>query len=180
MIAQRNWVEATCLIVAFALCLSYPYTAYAVGPAVLPALVVGGLALVATLRRPEYGLAVALALVPLAPIQVGGGQPLLILLPALALGLLLYGALTDARAGRLPGAAVAIIALLAVSGVSVLQAIEPSDSLADLSWLAVAVAFMLATLQICHTRRQARNGACSTSGARQPAGMGSSAVASGA
>lgn len=154
MIAHRNWLEAAGLIGALSLALLYPLSAYALGPAVLPALLAAGAALVATLRRPEYGLAVGLALVPLASISLGGRQPLLLVLAGLVFGLLLYGALTGARAGRLPATGLAVIALLLVSGASTLSAIEPADALADLFWLTVAVVFLLATLQICHERRQ--------------------------
>lgn len=154
MIAHRTWLEAIGLTGALALALLYPVTAYAIGPAVLPVLLAAGAVLVATLRRPEYGLATGLALVPVSSMSLAGGQPLLPLLAATAFGLVVYGALTGARAGRMPAAGLAAIALLVVSGFATLAAIEPSDAVADIFWLTVAVAFLVATLQICHERRQ--------------------------
>ena len=110
---------------------------------------------IATLRRPEVGIALALAIAPVAGIAVGGARPLLFALFALALGVFAYGLLRrHAAAARLPAVALAALVLLGLAIASALQALEPGQALADITWLAVAVALMLATLQICQTRRQ--------------------------
>ena len=135
--------------------LLWPWTAYAVSPFALPALFAAGAVCIATLRRPEVGIALALAIAPVAGIAVGGARPLLFALFALALGLFAYGLLRrHAAAARLPAVALAALVLLGLAIASALQALEPGQALADITWLAVAVALMLATLQICQTRRQ--------------------------
>jgi len=136
--------------------LLWPWSAYAVSPVALPAMLGVTAAFVATVRRPEIGIALALAIAPVAALPVGGTRPFAFALAALAVGLLVYGplAMRDG-AGRLPAVAVSALVFLGLAVASALQALEPAEALSDLTWLAVAVALMVATLQICRTRRQA-------------------------
>jgi O-antigen ligase len=127
---------------------------------------VGIAALVVT--RPEYGLAIAVALAPLtnwqANVRVARGvvveKPFHILLPALVFSVLIYGLLTSrADARRLPArypsrVAVGMLVFLASALISSVQGLQPSASVEKVFLLLTAVALLLAVLQICRTREQ--------------------------
>lgn len=154
--AHRLRREGMLLLAGTPIALLWPWSANAISPLALPALLAASAALVATVRRPEIGIALALTIAPVAALYVGGTQPLLFGLVGLTVGLLVYGPLTaHGIAGRLPPVSIAALVFLGLSVASALQAIEPTKAVSDLTWLAVAVALMVATLQICHTRRQA-------------------------
>jgi O-antigen ligase len=133
----------------------FPLTAYAVSPVVVPALLAALAAAVVVLRRPEMGIALAAAVAPVANLTVGGTKPLLPVLPALAFGLLAYAPLVNAgERRRVPGSAIAVLVFVAASVATTLTALSPSDGAADLRWLIIAAALMLATLQVVRTREQ--------------------------
>src|SRR5439155_26684772 len=85
-------------------------TAYAASPRILPAAIVLVTIVVVVASRPEYGIALALALAPWTNMRLHGGagdalhlpgKPFHLVLPALAFGLIVYGLLV-AREERAP------------------------------------------------------------------------------
>lgn len=137
-----------------ALAVAWPLSAYAASPAALPALLVGAVTVGAIVRRPEYGVAVALALAPVANLTIAGQRPLLILLPALVAGLAAYTLLVLPGSLRhLPAVAWTSLAFLFVVIAAGLQALVPAHALPGIIWLAVAVGLLFVILQLCYTRR---------------------------
>lgn len=126
----------------------------------MPALVALAGFTVIVLGWPEYGIALAVALSPLTNLTVGGAEglkPLQLLLPALAFGSLLYGALVihpERRGNRPVWLAVATLFLVGVTAASAIQAIAPSESINDVMLLLTASALFFAVLQICQEQRQ--------------------------
>lgn len=114
------------------------------------------------LVRPEYGVALALALAPLTNVTVATGttgefKPLQLLLPALAFGLVAYGVLvapSTADIRRAPWLTVAVVCFAAVAVASSAQAIEPAVSVKKMVIILTAAAIFFAVLQICHRREQ--------------------------
>src|SRR5262245_49763115 len=100
MVAPRRFPQIYLPLIGIGVAALWPITAYALNPLLLPAgaLVIGALVLV--LRKPEYGLAIVLALIPFIgahiPQPSGAGltlpsAPLRALLPLLTFALLGYG-----------------------------------------------------------------------------------------
>jgi O-antigen ligase len=139
----------------------WPLSAYAVGPVLLPTLIlIVGLGVV-VLSRPEYGLAVALALAPFTNLQIGSAssfsaKPLHLLLPALVFGMLAYALLVPAqkRPAGLHWLSAAIVCFLAVTLASALNAIDPHSSINKLFLLLTAVGAFFAVREICVETRQ--------------------------
>jgi O-antigen ligase len=153
------------LMLAAALAALWPLTAYRLHPLLLPSLLVVALIAVAVLRRPEYGIAVTLALAPLTNAALNGGpgaialpgKPLQLLVPGLAIGTLLYGGLALRSAERLeqPRWLTAFVLIFVSAGIaSSLQAISPSSSVTKVFALLAAAAVFLAVIQICREREQ--------------------------
>ena len=155
-------------MVGFAVAALWPLTAYAFSPVMLPAVLVllGLVALIVS--RPEYGLAIAIALSPFtnwqANVQVARGtvveKPFHILLPALVFGVLVYGLLLS-RSGEekipwgYPGRVTVGVLVFFMSGLaSSVQGLHPSASIEKTFLLLTAVALFLAVLLICRTRQQ--------------------------
>jgi O-antigen ligase len=152
----------------FAVAALWPLTAYAFSPVLLPAVLVllGMVAVVVS--RPEYGLAIPIALAPFtnwqANVQVARGivveKPLHILLPALVFGVLVYGLLLSRPGGQkipwsYPGrVTVGVLVFFASGLVSSVQGLHPSASIQKTFLLLTAVALFLAVLLICRTREQ--------------------------
>nr|MBA2522074.1 hypothetical protein [Solirubrobacterales bacterium] len=150
---------------AAALCALYPLSAYLVGPFAMPAAltVVGAGAL--TLRRPEYGAALALALAPLintvfadpGAVQGGDTRPLQILVPLLAVATLLYSLLVGGerdwgRQTRMLAIAIGVFLLAAL--IASVQALEPSESVAKVLLIVSSAALFVAVRQVCTERDQ--------------------------
>lgn len=156
MTARRGLVEGWLFGAGLAIALAWPLSAYAFGPLMLPALlaVIGLGFLIA--RKPEYGVALALALAPWTNLQVGEeGRPLRLVIPALALGLVAYGGLVAHREGRVSRPlAGAVLLFLGASLASAVQALDPASSITKLAGLLTAVALFFAVLEICHGRRE--------------------------
>lgn len=157
MVARRHLPAGWPVLGAVALALLWPLSAYALSPLVLPGALVVAVAVAIIVRRPDYGLALALALAPWTNMQLGGSQPLRFVLPALAFGLALYGPLISrghARSGRASWLAGALLIFFAAALVSSLGALDPSASLNKLIVLATATALFFAVQSICTDRRQ--------------------------
>jgi O-antigen ligase len=139
----------------------WPITAYTVNPYLFPlaAGTVGVAALV--LWRPEYGIAAVLALAPWTNTVVGGSglpdKPLHIVVPALAIGVLLYGMLVS-KSAAIPSRArwltASVLLFVGVGIASSEQAISPSQSITKVFAVITAAALFFAVLQICRERRQ--------------------------
>ena len=142
----------------------WPLTAYALNPLLLPTALLLGAIVLAVLRRPEYGLAVAVAITPLTGLeidqQLGANftlprEPFKFLLPLIVFGVLVYGALLQGPDRRkLPGVSVGITLLIGAALVSSVQGLEPSEAVADVFLLLTASALFVAILNICRTRDQ--------------------------
>ena len=133
-------------------------------PLLLPAAVLLGAIVLAVLRRPEYGLALAVAITPLTGLeidqQLGANvslprEPFKFLLPLIVFGVLVYGALLQGPDRRkLPGVSVGITLLIGAALISSVQGLEPSEAVADVFLLLTASALFVAILNICRTRDQ--------------------------
>lgn len=134
----------------------WPLTAYALDPLILPVLLAATGAVVLVVARPEYGIALALALVPLAGLEVRGVNPLRLLTVAIAGGVLVYGLLVvaDERRRRLPTYTLAILLFVVVAVASALQGLDSATSLGRVVTIAAAAVLFLAVVQICTERRQ--------------------------
>lgn len=156
MTVSRRWVDLGLLLGVASLALLWPLSAYALDPVAFPALLLASLALAVIIRRPEYGVALVLALGPLTRLEVNGVQPLKFALPAMAIVTLFYALLTvreDDRV-RTPRLAFAVVLFLLVTVASALQALDPSQSIGVLAVYVGGAALFFAVLQICRERRQ--------------------------
>jgi O-antigen ligase len=154
------------LVIAAALAALWPLTAYALNPLLLPALLVAALTAVAILRRPEYGIATALALAPLTntALNLGPGaaisvpsKPLQLLVPGIAIGVLAYGTIALRSGQRLASArwlTAFVLIFVSVGIASSLQAISPSSTVTKVFALLASAALFLAVFQICREREQ--------------------------
>jgi O-antigen ligase len=109
------------------------------------------------LARPEYGIAVVLALAPLTNLRVGasGTKPFQVLLPALVVGLLVYGALVVRGQRRVAPPLPLAVLLFAAAGVAAsVQGFDPHTSEKKLFLLLTATVLFFAVLEICRTRAQ--------------------------
>jgi O-antigen ligase len=128
-----------------------------VSPFALPvALAFLGIA-ASVLARPEYGIAVVLALAPLTNLRVGaaGTKPFQLLLPPLVIGLLVYGALVGRGQRRVSAVLPVAVALFAAVGLAASFAgLDPHTSEKKLFLLLTATVLFFAVLEICRTRAQ--------------------------
>jgi O-antigen ligase len=154
------------LVIAAALAALWPLTAYELHPLLLPALLLALLMAVVVLRKPEYGIAIALALAPLTNTALNLGpsaaisipsKPFQLFVPGLAIGVMLYGALTlrtEERFGRARWLTAIVLIFVSVGIASSLQAISPASSVTKVFALLAAAALFLAVYQICRERDQ--------------------------
>jgi len=154
------------IVIAAAVAALWPLTAYQIHPLALPTALVAALFGVTVLRKPEYGVAIALAFAPLTntSLDLGPGaaisvpsKPFQLLVPGLAIGVLVYAALTlraEERRGHARWLAALVLIFLSVGLASSLQAISPAASVTKVFALLAAAALFLAVLQICREREQ--------------------------
>ncbi len=151
---------------AVSLAILWPLSAYALTPVALPSLLVLSLAIALIARRPEYGLALVIALSPLinSVVPESGGQvsvpekPFQLLVPTLAGGVLLYSLLVN-RIERPSGTffralSLTILLFLASTVLSSVQAIEPSASVSKVILTLTAALVFFSVRQSCKTRNQ--------------------------
>jgi O-antigen ligase len=153
-------------LAAAAVAALWPLTAYQLHPLLLPVLLVSALIAVAVLRKPEYGIALALALAPLTNTALHLGpsaaisvpsKPFQLMVPGLAIGVMIYGTLTlrsEERFGQARWLTALVLIFASVGIASSLQAISPSASVTKVFALLAAAALFLAVHQICRDRRQ--------------------------
>ena len=165
MIVRERVLPFALLAGAVLLGAAYPLTAWAVDPLALPALLAALAAAALVVRAPAYGVALAAALAPLinSVISTGeggfSGQPLQIVVPALAVGTLLYGLLVASETGREWGRQTrlllgAIGLFVFVALIASVQALAPSESVAKALLIVTAAALFVATRQVCAGREQ--------------------------
>ena len=154
------------LVIAAALAALWPLTAYSLHPLLLPALLVVFLVSVVVLRKPEYGIAVALALAPLTNTVLNAGQgsaiaipgkPFQLLVPGIAMGVMVYGALTlrsEERLGRSRWLTALVLIFVSVGIASSFQALSPSAAVTKVFALLASAALFIAVHQICREREQ--------------------------
>jgi O-antigen ligase len=142
--------------VAAAIAGLWPLTAYSLDPLLLPAALAVVTVAVVVLLRPEYGIALALALIPFANLNIGGRRPVYLLLATLAVGLALYGpaSIRERRESAARWVTLGLIVFLVATLASSLAAIDPAASLPKLVILLAAVALFFAVRQVCRTRRE--------------------------
>lgn len=156
MMALRRSAGTWLPIVGVALAALWPLTAYALSPLVLPGLLFAAAAAAVVIRRPEYGVALTVALSPLTNLELGGWRPMQVAIPLLALGLVVYGLLIarpqePVRSRPLAGA---VLVFAAAAAASSIQALNPVASLTKLFGLFTAATLFFAVLQLCRERRQ--------------------------
>jgi len=142
----------------------WPLTAYALNPLLLPAAAVLVAAALVVLLKPEYGLAIVLALTPFIGAQLpqpaGAGltlpaAPLRALVPLMVFALLGYGLLVRGQDRRpMPAVFLGISLMIVAAVVSGFRAIDSSQSISDVFLLITAAALFVAILNICRTREQ--------------------------
>ena len=164
MTASRRAPSIYLPLIGIAIAALWPITAYALNPFLLPAILALAGAVALILWKPEYGLALAVALTPFLGAQIYQAStvginlpsaPLRILVPGIAFGVLLYGTLIrgqDTR--RLPGVFWGIVLLVVAAVASASQAIDPGKSVPDVFLLITGAALFVGILNICRTRDQ--------------------------
>ena len=158
----RRGLQAVALTGGLMLAIAWPLSAYEYGAFLLPAAVVLGGVVAISLHRIEYGIATALALLPLLNVyvdlgRIGSIQPFKFSLPAIAAGLLIWAVLTVRRTEapvRAAGLAAAVLGFLLVTTASAIFGAETSDSIGDLLQLVTGALLMLVTLEACRSRQQ--------------------------
>ena len=153
-------------MIAALLAALWPLTAYQLHPLLLPALLAAMLMAVLVLRKPEHGIALALALAPLVNTTLdlgpsgaiaGPSKPFQLLVPGLAIGVMAYGALimrSEERFGRARWLTAFVLIFVSVGIASSLTAISPASSVTKVFALLAAAALFLAVYQICREREQ--------------------------
>jgi O-antigen ligase len=142
---------------AVAAAVMWPLSAAAVSPTAMPAAVLAVGAFAATLLRPSYGIAITLAAAPFINTVVGGApaKPVQLLVPALAFGVLVYGALVKREplpAERSRSLTISVLAFGAAALLASAQALEPSSSVNKLVLIATAIALYLGVREVCRER----------------------------
>ncbi len=143
------------MLLAGLIAAALPVAAYVASPVLVPALLAAAIAFVAILRRPELGLALLLTLAPLTNFTLAGGvKPFQFLLPALALGLLVYAILV-LRSRPLAYSkwlTVGVVTFVATAAIGSIVADEPGASIKKLVIALTAGAIYFAVLSICRDR----------------------------
>jgi O-antigen ligase len=139
------------LLAAIALAALWPVSAYVKSPAAFPLLLAALAAGAVTITRPEFGLAIVVALSPLTNFVVNRDKPIQTLIPVLTVGLLAWGALVVRREGRLStrGLTLPVLLFAGVALASSMHAIAPSQAINKLLLVFTASALFLAVVQVC-------------------------------
>jgi O-antigen ligase len=164
LLAPRRYPQIYLPLIGIGLAALWPLSAYALNPLLIPAAAVLVAAALVVLLKPEYGLAIVLALVPFTGARLPQAAsasvtlpsaPLRALLPLMIFGLLGYGLLVRGQDRRpLPAVFVGISLMVLAAVVSGFRAIDPSQSISDVFLLITAAALFLAIVNVCRTREQ--------------------------
>jgi O-antigen ligase len=142
---------------ALALAACWPLSAYAVGPAVLPALLAATAVMALVAVRLEAGVAIVLLLAPFTNAAANAGRPVRFVESGLALAVLAAAVLAQRRqrsASGAPGLSLGVLAFLLAGGVSSLAAEDPAKSLTRFLGLVTAAALFFAVPLVCRRRSQ--------------------------
>lgn len=155
MTLRRPLSGPAVLLAAFALAALWPVSAYVKSPAAMPLALAAAAAAAVTITRPEFGLAIVVALAPLTNFVVNRDKPIQTLIPALTVGLLVWGAMVVRREGRLPSRRITLPVLIfaGVALASSMHALAPSQAVNKLLLVFTACALFLAVIQVCRSRR---------------------------
>jgi O-antigen ligase len=164
LLADRRSASIYLPLAGIGLAALWPITAYVFNPLLLPLLIVVAGTAALVMWRPEYGLALAVALTPFLGAHIyqspGAGlalpsAPFRLLVPAIAFGVLVYGTLIRGQDRRgLPGVFWGIAALLIAAVASAFQATDPGKAVPDVFLLLTGAALFVAILNVCQTREQ--------------------------
>jgi O-antigen ligase len=164
LVLRRRFVEIGLPLIGIGIAALWPLTAYGLNPLLFPILLVLGAVVLTVVTRPEFGLALAVALSPLIGLKLYSSpaaniplpeEPFRILVPLIVFGVLLYGVLARGLDRRgLPGVFAGIALLIVAAIASTFQAIDPSEAVVDIFLLLTAAALFVAILNICQTRDQ--------------------------
>lgn len=144
---------------AVAVAALWPLSAALVSPTAMPAALAAAGAFAATLVRPSYGIAVTLAAAPFINTVVGGSpeKPVQLLVPALAFGVLAYGALLRREplpAERSRSLTIAVAGFGAAALLVSAQAIDPASSVNKLVLIATAIALYFGVREVGREREE--------------------------
>lgn len=149
------------VVVATVLAAAWPLSAHAFNPLLMPAALALTAAGIVILTRPEWGLALAVALSPFINATVvyehTALKPVQVLVPVLAVATLVYGSIVrPAKAGGrdFRSLAIGVTLLVGVALLSSAQAIDPSASINKLFLLFTATALLFAVRRVCTERRE--------------------------
>jgi O-antigen ligase len=154
---RANALRLAALLGAAALLAAlWPLSAWALSPVAFPGLALLALGGVLIIHRPEYGIAMTMALSPFTNSVIGVTKPFHILLPLLSFGLLGYAMLRapERPSERAGGVKTTLLIFVVVGVASSILALDPGESVTKLFILLSAAALLLATLRICTERRQ--------------------------
>jgi putative inorganic carbon (hco3(-)) transporter len=164
LLAPRRFPQIYLPLIGIGVAALWPLTAYALNPFLLPAAAVLIGAAVIVLRKPEYGVAIVLALSPFIGAQLPQppwaglalpSAPLRTLLPLMVFALLGYGLLLRGQDRKpLPAVFLGISLMIIAAVISAFRAIDPSQSISDVFLLITAAALFVAIVNTCRTRRQ--------------------------
>ncbi len=158
MTLRLRAVEVTLVVVAIGIAASWPLTAHAISPLLVPAFLVAAAATLLVLLRPAYGIAIVTAAAPLTNFQPSGTQgikPFQVLLPAIAGGVFIYAILLGQNRAATPGTTRLSIAVLVFVGAAVassIQALDPAETIKKLVVLLTAAGVFYGTLEVCRSR----------------------------
>jgi O-antigen ligase len=162
VLAPRRYPQIYLPLIGIGFAALWPLTAYALNPYLLPAMVAIAIAILIGVRWPEYALAAAIALAPMArahlpqPPNAGivlPAAPLTYLLPIMILSVVAYSALVRGLDRRpMPVVAVGIALLVASALLSSFDALDPGRAVSFL--LIIGAAFFVAVVNTCRTRQQ--------------------------
>jgi O-antigen ligase len=164
VLAPRRFPQIYLPLIGIGIAALWPLSAYALNPLLLPAAAVLVAAALIVLLKPEYGIAIVVALVPFTGARLPQAAnvgvtlpsaPLRALLPLMVFALLGYGLVVRGQDRRpLPAVFLGISLMILAAVVSGFRAIDPSKSISDVFLLVTAAALFVAILNICRTREQ--------------------------
>ena len=105
MTLRAPWRSFGLIGLAVALAALWPLSAYAASPLALPVALIAAAIAALVIAQPQYGVALAAVIAPIADIHIGGHHPLTDVLLAMVAALVVYGILLGppARGGAARG-----------------------------------------------------------------------------
>jgi O-antigen ligase len=166
VVAPGRFPQVYLPLTGIAIAALWPLTANSFGAVFLPGVLALASLAVVTIRRPEYGIAVVLALSPFYHLGVSmpdpagtvlSQRPLTVLLPAISGLVLFYGLLVGSGKWQAVESRRLLVAALIFVGalfLSTAHALNPSEAGPEVSVLLTGVLLFVAVVQICERRDQ--------------------------